>query len=329
MKPSLDRIDFRPEQCLSRSDLLQASARTADLLALHAARTHGVWGVATGWPCTLNAAGTVVVAGPGVALDACGHQLINSADRVLPLPAVPNDGRAYVVDLIARFVPTAGIDRGCHPGRLPVERAELRWEIAGPTAGDATSRTSYSPRVNLGSDVPIARLTTATAATAAVISTASRPMAHAITRPKIATGHIPQSMRSVDGTYADWSMTVSTAAAGFEAPSSPVYLVSLDAHPLGETASLRVDSRLGPSGVPPDLLTRLGWRGPFVSIEYKDHGSFTLRVFTAATNNRWASLTRAQLNPVAVSWAGIDTRDPGPFYGQFWFFSNVFSAVIG
>jgi hypothetical protein len=342
MKPDLDRIDFRPDQCLAGADLTQASRRTADLLALHAARHHGVWGVATGLACTLNTAASGVVVGAGVALDACGHQLIISAPHTVPLPVTPGDGNAYLVDLVATAATTAELADGCRPAQLPVEATLLRWETAGPAPADSTTHLPYSPRVRLGIDVPIARLTTATAGAATHISTGSRPVAHGLVRPKIVSGHVPQSVSPVSGSYANWSMTVHTDAAGFEAGTSPVYLVTLDAHPFGETATLRADSTAGPQleratlaaripvaealGVtatpapvlPPDLTTRMQtWVGPFVSIEGKDNASFTLRVVTAGAG-QWANNTEPLYNPVPVSWTAIDTRDPGPFVGWWW-----------
>jgi len=161
-------------------------------------------------------------------------------------------------------------------------------------------------------------------------------------------------MSPVTGTYANWSMTVRTDAAGFEAASSPVYLVALDAHPFGDTATLRTDSTatpqleratlqsriikaeaLGvtttpPPALPPDLSTRMQtWVGPFVSIESKDNASFTLRVVTAGAG-QWAQDTAPVYNPVPVSWTAIDTRDPGPFFGLFWWVNlqNEIPVVI-
>jgi hypothetical protein len=347
MKPILDRIDFQPDQCLAGADLTQATCRTAELLQLHAARGHDVWGVVTGFLCSTDVAGSAVVVGPGVALDACGHQLINPADYSVPVPNVPDDGRAYLVDLIARCAPTADLADGCRPGQMPVERVHIRWEFAGPAPPDAATPTPYSSRVHLGADVPIARFTTASAAAAARVSTSSRPVAHALVRPKIATGHIPQSAKEVVGSYADWHMEVSTASAGFEATSSPVYLVSLDAHPFGPTASLRADTQTGVSqsantgtgasrrviaasvapDFPPDLATRLQtWVGPFVSIPAKDNASFTLRVVTA--NGDWAQKWSPVLNPVPVSWVGIDTRDAGPFSGWLLFLQQIMSSAV-
>ncbi len=328
MKPILDRIEFQPDQCLAGADLTQASRRTAELLQLHAARGHDVWGVVTGYLCSVDSAATHVVVGPGVALDACGRQLINPAEYSVPLPIVPDDGQAYLVDLVARWAPAGDLADGCQPRRMPVEQADLRWQLAGPAPAAAAAPTPYSPRVQLGADVPIARLTTATRAAPADVSTASRPVAHALVRPKIATGHIAQSAMQVDGNYADWRMEVPTALAGFEATSSPVYLVSLDAHPFGDTASLRIDPDAKPQ--PPALATRLQtWVGPFVSIQDKDNASFTLRVVTANTNG-WAQNTPAGFNPVPVSWVGIDTRDAGPFSGWLVFLQQIMlSAVLG
>jgi hypothetical protein len=318
MKPILDRIDFQPDQCLAGADLTQASRRTAELLALHAALGHDVWGVVSGYPCSPDPAAPAVKVGPGVALDACGRPLINSACQSIALPNVPDDGRAYLVDLVARWGPSADLVDGCRPRRMPVEQAELRWQVAGPAPAPPATFTAYSAEVNLGTDVPIARLTTATATAPASISTGSRQVAHPLVRPKIASGHVPQSALQVQGTYDDWSATIDTSSAGFGAKSSPVYLVSLDAHPFGDKAALRVV----PAAVskraaeepyfPQDLAQRLQtWVGPFVSINAKDHAWFTLRVITANAD-AWAQKTQPEQNPVPLSWVGVDTSDAGP-----------------
>jgi hypothetical protein len=307
MKPTLDRIDFRPDQYLVGADLAQASRRTADLLALHAARVHGVWGVADGYFCV--ASRRAVVVGPGVALDYCGRPVVNSAERVVPLPVVPVNGSAYVVDLVARWASTAELPESCSHQSMPAEQAHLRWELAG-FAG--TSPPSYSSRIRLGTDIPIARVMfhAGDASVQPVVDIRSRPMAHALTRPKIATGHVLQSTHPAEGFYADWRMTVSTASAGFEATTRPVYLVSLDAHPFGDTASLGGDPDAGP---PPPLADRLQkWRGPYLSIQSSTATQFIMRVLSS-TDGGWAQGAKMPKNPVPISWVGIDTSEPGPF----------------
>jgi hypothetical protein len=311
----LDRIDFRPDQCLAGADLNQASRRTSELLWLHAARGHGVWGVASGYTCEFDVVSRSVVLGAGVALDRCGRQLINSADRVVAVPAVPADGSSYVLDLIACWAHTSELTDGCGQRRMPAEQVDLRWELAGPASVDPQPPPPYSPRVRLGTDVPLARLTTATAN--ARVDTGSRPVAHGLVRPKIATGRVLRSTVPVQAhdNYTDWRIRVNTTAAGFAAAASPVYLVALDDHPFGDTATLTLGNTN--AGTPPNLETRMqSWVGPFVSIESKDGTGFTLRVVTA-TNDKWARGTSPQTNPVPVSWTGIDTPNPGPMIG-FW-----------
>lgn len=307
MKPTLDRIEYRVDQCLDRSDLAQWSRRTAELLELHTARGHDVWGVASGYVCELDTAAERVSVGAGIAVDARGRQLINASSRQVPYPVVPRGGGAFVFDLVARWAD--GLVPDCDLRGMPAERATLRWVCAGPANDDGVG---YSPRVQLGLDVPITRLTTDASGTPTSVDSHARPVAHALTRPKIASGRVLQATCSVSDKYADWSMWVPTTSAGFQYASSPVYLVTLDAHPFGETATLR--------GLPAkfDLAQRLAWRGPYVSIARKDYSGFLLRVVTEAPAGSWATTTDAATNPVAVSWVGIDTSDPGP-PDEFWF----------
>jgi hypothetical protein len=318
MKPSTCRVDFRADQLLSACDLLQASRRAADLLALHAARGHAVWGVVTGYLCHID--GLNVVIAPGMALDRCGHPLLNPGQLRLPVPPLPRDGQTYVVDLIASQAATADLVDGCEPKGLPPERASLRWEVAGRVVAGADGRLPHSPRVRLGMDVPLARLT-ATAVAPLAIDTGSRPVAHALIRPKIASGQVPQSSAQTTGTWADWTMPVSTTTAGFDPGSSPVYLVRLDAHPFGDTSSLGLAT--GDPHDLPNLMTQ--WVGPFVSIATKDHSGFTMRVVTANTNE-WAKRNSPGTNPVPVSWIGVGTADPGPFL--WWLFLLQFPTSV-
>lgn len=306
MKPRLDRIDFRPDQCLDVGDLRQASQRSQQLLELHAARAHNVWGVATGYLCSLDQ--DTVAVGPGVAVDAQGHQLVNSGNVVLPAPASGESGQAQVFDLVARHAETSALRRGCSLTGLPHERPALRWEWAGPPRSAQDDAPRISRRVRLGTDVPIARLTTATANSSAGIDTSQRPVAHGLVRPKIASGHVLQATVPVSGSYANWTMTVPTAVAGFVS-DSPAYFVSLDAHPFGDSADLGFTSDApANAGGPPDVVKRLGWQGPFVAIESKGRSEFSIRVATAAASD-WANDTwhGPSTNPVSVSWLGVET----------------------
>jgi hypothetical protein len=318
MKPSTGRVGFQDDQLLSRADLAQASRRAADLLALHAARGHAVWGVVTGYLCHID--GLNVVVGPGMALDRCGHPLLTPGQLLLPVPPLPRDGQTYAVDLIASRAATVDLVDRCQSTGLPPERASLRWEVAGRIPTGADGRLPYSPRVRLGIDVPLARLT-ATAVAPLTIDTGSRPVAHALTRPKIASGRVQQSAAQTTGTWANWTMTVSTTAAGFDPGTSPVYLVRLDAHPFGDTSSLGLATG-DPNGLV-DPMTQ--WVGPFVSIATKDHSGFTMRVVTANTNE-WARQHNPDTNPVPVSWIGVGTADPGAF--PWWLFLLQFTTSV-
>lgn len=311
MKPILDRIDYRPDQRLDRCDLTQSSRRTRDLLDLHIARGHGVWGVASGLQCSVAGTGVVITA--GVAIDMHGRQLVNIADHAVPAPPISG---AQAFDLVVR-AGDAQQDLCDRPGR-PIERVDMRWVAAGPAQSDV-DEPPLSSSIVLGLDVPLARLRTDDNGNLQ-IDYWSRRVAHPIARPKIASGVVPQATTTITGSYANWTMPVPTASAGFPDSSSPVYLVSLGAHPFGDTALLRAT---GPQ--PPDLATRLKWGGPIVSIEFKSNTSFLIRVVTV-TDDEWAldtsDGTAMRLNPVDVSWIGIETPDAAPY--PIWYFPFPF-----
>jgi hypothetical protein len=301
MKPVLDRIQFQDGQRLDRDDLAQASRRTAGLLELHGSRGHNVWGVANGLGCSIDKETGAVRLAPGIALDALGRQLINPTTRAVPIPPLPDGRGAFVCDLLAHWADPGPRAAGGRPG-FRVEQAQLRWVLAGPVP-PADRPLPPLTGIRPGLDIPIARLLTDDSGSPLAVDTTARPVAHALTRPKIASGRVLQSSVPAEGTYANWTMYVSTASAGFQYSSSPVYLVSLDAHPFGETASLRDGS--------PNLATRMKWAGPLVCIESKDDAGFRLRVVTAVAPG-WALEAEPHTNPVPVSWIGIDTPDPGP-----------------
>lgn len=312
--PSLDRVDYVPGQRLDRDDLTQASARTAALLDLHIARGHDVWGVATGYACGIVDDGVSI--GTGVAIDIAGHQLINAQTRTVPLPPVPATIGAFaagsVFDLVVCYDPRLATD--CDRLGLPAERATVRWVLAGPQPGDGragqVSGVPYAASMRLGMDVPLARLTVP-AQGDPTLDLRSRPVAHGLVRPKIATGQIRQASTTVVGTYTNWTVWIDTTAAGFVS-ASPAYLVSLDAHPFGDTADLGLGSAMGRRALgtePPPLATRMtSWGGPFVSIEAKGQQGLQLRVCGIADDD-WARAQRPGrfANPVPISWVGVET----------------------
>jgi hypothetical protein len=313
MRPQLDRIGYRPAQRLDRCDLEQSSRRAAELLDLHVARGHGVWGVASGLDCTL--ADSIVHVAPGVAVDMLGRQLVNASTREVPLPALPEPG-AFAFDLVASVAPVEGDTCDSLGPRL--ERIALRWLFAGP-ATDPDTPPSRSSKVRLGLDVPLARLITDSGGVASAVDSTSRPVAHALARPKIASGQVLQSTTEVFGSYADWTMLVSTTSGGFLG-SSPVYLVNLDAHPFGDTATLRPND----ADSPPDLATRQRWP-LFVAIESTWAQGFQLRVVTA-TDDNWATAAQPGTNPVPVSWIAIDTHDGAPL--PMWFVMMQWGMIL-
>lgn len=313
--PRVGRVGFVADQCLDAGDLAQASARSAALLDLHIARGHDVWGVATGYSCSVTD-GAVTV-GTGVAVDLHGHQLVNPEPATIPLPPVPapigDFARGAVFDLVVCWA--TKVERGCEPAGMPVERVLIRWVLAGPTR-PANERPAaplpYAVAVRLGRDVPIARLTVPSGDGAPTLDLRSRPVAHGLVRPKIATGQVRQSSTQVYGTYTNWRMWVDTSAAGFVS-ASPAYLANLDAHPFADTANLGAAAAgiAGAAGAlpPPDLGTRLStWIGPFASIEDQSQQGFWLRVCVAVDDD-WARAQQptAFANPVAVSWVGVET----------------------
>jgi hypothetical protein len=165
-----DRVLHHDGERLTAGDLTEGSAYESWLRALHVRAVHDTWGVAVGFALPMPLP-TGIFVGPGVAYDACGHELVLTHPVILPLPDL-----RYVFDLVC----SAGTDGG--PGGspsavvcpAPLRRSPpaFRW-VAGP------DRSSIRP----GADVVLG-----TYGPFEVPSLGRRDWAHAATRPRMSWG---------------------------------------------------------------------------------------------------------------------------------------------
>lgn len=277
MRTDRTRVTYRPGQWLAGGDLTAESTAEAELLAVHQARVHDTWGVVHGFVCTVSDDGGLFIE-PGLGFDALGRPLLLSK-RAQVRP--PREADAL---LVVSYADRLGTD-GCRPGDLPVEQPVLRWRRP---AGDA----------RVGIELPLALLHVR--ADGDTVDLGVRKVAHALVRPKVATGRVQRSSAGVQGTYGNWTMWVPTSAGGLSSPS-PAYFVALDQHPWGELADFG-------STEPPPLQRRLAeWIGPFVAVEAVASSGFSLRVSGRLGNWNHGTYPPVTTNPVGLSWVGVDT----------------------
>ncbi len=281
---SVVRMLPRAGQVLTAGDLEILGSYAAELLALHQARLHGVWGIVTGFECSLRD-GLVQVA-PGLALDAAGRFLVHPAITTHAVPEIP-EGQTRL--LVAALRPP---DADC--GTRGAGQALPRWIAPG-----------HEP--SAGYDLSLMRLRRVADRAEPTLDLGVRRVAHGLVRPKIATGRVPSASLPVTGSWSSWSMNVPTGLGGLTSVK-PAYFVTLDQHPFGPAAGL------GDPAVPPAADRLANWVGPFVSIESCETQSFTLRV--SAFQPGWFPREGPALNPVGFTWTGVDTSaQPFNFLG--------------
>jgi|JI8StandDraft_1071087.scaffolds.fasta_scaffold09628_4 hypothetical protein len=288
MRTNRSRVEYRVGQCLSGADLAAQSATADELLALHNARLHQAWGIVTGYECSRDA--DVLVVAPGLGLDALGRTIVSSRPERVTVPAAGN------AVLVAAYSEQPAVG-GCDPGAMPLEAPRLRW-------------LRPAEPVRVGLELPIVALRRS--GDRETLDLTVRKVAHALVRPKVAMGRVQRSASPVQGTYASWTMPVSTAAGGLTSPS-PAYFVTLDQHPWGELANFG-------SNQPPPVTRRVAeWFGPFVAVESVATTSFTVRV-SGRLGDWQPQDPDPRTNPVGLSWIGIDTTYQ-PF--DFWAFLGL------
>lgn len=303
MNTERTRVGFRPDRRLAAADLAAMGAHTGELLMLHQARLHGVWGIAAGYEASLSEG--VVTVNPGLALDARGHSLLLPRTVSVPVPPLAAGERAV---LVAGWADRPTLR--CDGPVWAAESARLSWQRAGTA-------------LRRGLELAIAAAVRPAEGGEPALELGVRRHAHGLVRPKVATGHVPRGSVGVTGTHASWQVRVPTGAAGLTT-AAPEYFVTLDDHPFGPNVGFDVDQAVA---VEPELrLAR--WAGPFVAVEQHGRDFFTLRV--SAGQPGWPGSSAAPaLNPVGFSWLAVDTSFQPFVWFQLFPDLLVLSALFG
>jgi hypothetical protein len=210
-----DRVTYREGQLLASRDLQDDLRADARLRGLHTRYLHETWGVALGFPVAGFAGSTSVQVGPGYAVDGAARDLLLAETLDIPVPRTQQSADlilviAYQEDPAFRAMPGVAAVCGSRGLDPRAERPVFAW------------RTLET--LDLGPDVPLARVPVNLGALEASPDLAVRKNASRQIRPHIGFGVAPAG---VNTTGAIFQIHVDTSDAGFS--TAPRYFARLNA----------------------------------------------------------------------------------------------------
>ena len=210
-----DRITYREGQLLASRDLQDDVRADQRLRALHTRYLHGTWGIALGFTVTGFAGSTSIRVGPGYAVDIMAREIVLA--ETLDLPA-PNTEAAVNLVLVVGYQ-----DDRAYRGRPDVA------QVCGRGGLDPRNeRPVFAWRtledLDLGADVPLARIAVQGGAMTAPPDPSVRRNASRIVRPYIAFDSVKVRPQSAGGFISDCQ--VDTSDAGFS--RTPQYFARLN-----------------------------------------------------------------------------------------------------
>jgi hypothetical protein len=214
-----DRVTYRDGQLLASSDLRDDSRSNERLRRMHTRFLHATWGIGLGFTVNAQISDDMVHIGPGYAIDISAREILLADDIALPIPVTAAatdlmlvigylEDSAYIgLPDLAKLCTGSGLDRRD-------EKPVFNW------------RTPDT--LNLGLDVPLARVHVQNGALTLLPDLSVRRYAKRMTRPHIASGELDYTptRRNLAGT-----IPVDTSDAGFA--NTPAYFVRLDAAGVG------------------------------------------------------------------------------------------------
>ncbi len=210
-----DRVTYRDGQLLASSDLRDDFRSNERLRRMHTRFLHATWGIGLGFTVDAQISDDTVHIGPGYAIDISAREILLADDIALPLP-VTNDATDLM--LVIGYQ-----DDSAYSG-LP----NLATLCTGSGLDPRDEKPVFSFRtpdtLNLGVDVPLARVHVQNGALTLLPDLSVRRYARRMTRPHIASGELDYTPTSKDLTGA---IPVDTSDAGFA--NTPAYFVRLDA----------------------------------------------------------------------------------------------------
>ncbi len=289
--PAIERLGYYHGQLLAHHDLEDDSAFERRLRGLHVRGLHNTWGVALGFEVSWSAPG-LIQAGPGLAYDVLGREILSARTVAIGAPPLPPGGRGWF-DLAIRYddevQALAGRAPGCGPGVLPgEERPAWRWCFAGAGSPEGKPPALLSPELRLGEEIPVVRCRVTADGMSPELDFSFRRNAQGLVRPHIASGSLHRTFTFVQARQA-FVAVVSTASGGFN--RTPQYF-----------ARIRIPAV--------EELVRHDIVGPFVSIRNPARTGFQMEVRAGLLGEQFAiarSAATARLQ-ATVEWAGIEAN---------------------
>ncbi len=209
-----DRVTYREGQLLASRDLQDDVVANQRLRSLHTRYLHETWGITLGFTVSGFAGGTSLQVGPGYAIDGSARDILLAETLVLRVPNTQSRAdlvlvMSYQEDRAFRALPDTSIV--CGSGGLDprAERPVFAW------------RTLET--LNLGPDVPLARISAQLGALMAAPDLTVRKNATRLLRPHIGFGSVPAEASPGSSIFGE--IRVDTTDAGFS--TTPQYFARL------------------------------------------------------------------------------------------------------
>jgi hypothetical protein len=224
--PNLDRIAFFSGELLTADDLTTLDSNAEQLRWLHNRTMHN-WGIAYGLNVQGARGATSVTVNPGIGVDILGREIILSASKVVPIPAVPGGtgGSAATYYLVADYVDDAD------------ETVVAQRSAAACGAGGAV-RLSNDPAIvwkttaqlDFGIDVVLGQVSIQNCVLNAAVSGAARRSAafdntFAVTANTANANDVEWTAIDTTGTNSGFTVAIDTSAEGFS--STPAYMAQI------------------------------------------------------------------------------------------------------
>ena len=260
------RVTYREGQLLASRDLQDDVRANQRLRSLHTKYLHDTWGIALGFTVSGFTGSTSVQVGPGYAIDGAARDILLAETLDLPVPNTQASAHLILVmtyqeDVAFRALPDLSLV--CGSGGLD-PRAER------PVFGWRTLET-----LNLGMDVPLARISAQLGAMLAAPDLTIRRNATRFLRPHIGFGAAPAEASRGESVFGE--IRVDTSDAGFS--KTPQYFARITSDGAGSSGA------------------GIALAGSLAYIDRATADSFYYNVLLLATRS---------LTELTVTWLGIE-----------------------
>lgn len=290
-----ERIVYRDGQLLAARDLGDGKHRDDLLRWLHVRHLHRTWGIANGFEVQGASGDSVVVVGPGYAVDVEGREILSSAAVSVSIPAA--GGTANYVLTLNHLDNAPDRCRALDTNQAAQDEHPLfKWRTP--------------PDVCFGPEVPVVNVKVCYGQIKGPLDFRVRRDVGRLVRPHIAAGSTEPGNSGWKGepllnsAVISLNVTVDTSAAGFT--QTPQYFAVLT----GDFESVQFSGSAWLSGAPAAFFLN-----SFCFVANNTPSGFTYKILGAATQNGPLMPKDAESRQWALHWLGLQTPDecPAPF----------------